>query len=100
MAEREEISLTMHPVFGALTRPAMTAGVTFEYHCLNLMLSVCAFIALGNLLYGLMFIPIHVFGWFVCRNDSAYFIILYKRLAYLPPIPNKALWGVRAYEPY
>lgn len=94
-----KIALDTNIIFGALTRPAMTAGVTFEYHGLNLMVSVCAFIALGNLLYGLIFIPIHTFGWLVCRYDAHFFTLAHKRFFLLPRMPNQSIWGVRAYEP-
>jgi type IV secretion system protein VirB3 len=90
--------ITINPLFGALTRPAMTAGVTFEYHILNLMASMSAFIAISPL-FGLIFIPLHVFGWMVCRFDTHFFTICYKRLS-LPQIPNKPIWRVRAYEPF
>jgi type IV secretion system protein VirB3 len=96
----QEIKITSNPVFGALTRPAMTAGVTYEYHGLNLMLSVCSFIAMGNILYGLMFIPLHAFGWLACYYDTHFFSIMYKRFLLLPSMPNKSIWGVRVYEPY
>lgn len=92
-------ALAIHPLFNALTRPAMSGGVTLEFHGLNLMLSVCAFIALNNLLYGLIFIPLHAFGWCVCRNDPAFFSLLSKRISHLPLMPNKPFWGVRCYEP-
>ncbi|HDS3856749.1 TPA: VirB3 family type IV secretion system protein [Legionella pneumophila] len=95
----EDDALDTHTVFGALTRPAMTAGVTLEYHGLNLMVSVCAFIAMGNLLYGLMFIPFHVFGWMICRHDARWFSTVLKWLK-LPPMPNQNYWGVRSYEPF
>ncbi|MGL6030068.1 MAG: VirB3 family type IV secretion system protein, partial [Legionella sp.] len=39
--------LQSSPLFNALTRPAMTLGVTFEYHIINLMVSMCAFIGLS-----------------------------------------------------
>lgn len=95
-----ETRLATHTVFGALTRPAMTMGVTFEYHGLNLMLSVCAFIIMGNLLYGLIFIPLHAFGWLVCQYDTHFFSIMYRRFSRLPAMPNQSIWGVRVYEPY
>lgn len=91
--------LDINPIFGALTRPAMTAGVTFEFHGLNLMVSVASFILLSNLLYGLIFIPIHAFGWMVCRYDNQFFSVAYKSF-FMPHHLNKAIWGVRAYEPY
>lgn len=91
-------AIQQHILFGALTRPAMTAGVTYEYHLLNLMMSMCAFIAF-NPLYGLIFLPIHVFGWLVCRQDPHLFALVFKRFTLLPALPNHTLWGVRAYEP-
>ncbi|WBV73025.1 VirB3 family type IV secretion system protein [Legionella pneumophila] len=50
----------------------MTAGVTFEYHMLNLIVSMCAFIGFSPL-YGIIFIPLHVFGWLVCRYDTHFY---------------------------
>lgn len=91
-------TLKSSPLFNALTRPAMTLGVTFEYHILNLTVSMCAFIGL-SLLYGLIFIPLHVFGWLVCRYDIHFFTICAKCYL-LPHAPNKTLWKVRAYEPF
>jgi type IV secretion system protein VirB3 len=88
----------INPVFGALTRPAMMAGVTFEYHMLNLTISMCLFIGLSPL-YGLAFIPLHLFGWAVCRYDVHLFTIFYKRFS-LPQLPNVKIWRVRAYEPF
>lgn len=95
----ETVSLDINPVFGALTRPAMTAGVTFEYHMFNLVISMCAFIGLGNVLYGLIFFPLHAFGWAVCRFDSHFFTVAYKRFFLLPQMPNRKIWGVSCYEP-
>ena len=76
----------------------MTAGVSFEYHMLNLMVSTCVFIGIGPL-YGFIFVPLHLFGWAVCRYDAHFFALCAKRYA-LPQIPNAWLWKVRAYEPF
>ncbi len=99
MTELNE-GIDMHPVFGALTRPAMTAGVTFEYHGLNLMVSMTAFIGLGNPLYGLIFVPIHAVGWLVCREEPRFFTMMYNRIKNIPNSPNQIIWGVRCYEPF
>lgn len=92
------MELIINPVFGALTRPAMAAGVTFEYHMLNMIISMCAFIGIAPL-YGAIFFPLHVFGWVVCLYDSHFFMICAKRFL-LPNIPNTNIWRVRAYEPF
>ncbi|RUR14038.1 VirB3 family type IV secretion system protein [Legionella septentrionalis] len=91
--------LDVHLIYIALTRPATVGGVTFEYHMLNMMVSMCVFIGLSPL-YGLIFIPLHVFGWVVCRYDQHFFSICAKRLMHLPQMPNARLWGVRTYEPF
>ena len=98
MTDRNE-TIDTHPIFGALTRPAMTAGVTFEYHALNVMLSMTFFIGL-NPLYGLIVIPLHAFGWIVCREDPRFFSIAANRLLNIPNSPNQFIWGVRCYEPF
>lgn len=90
--------LHISPLFNALTRPAMTLGVTFEYHMINMMCSMCAFIGMSPI-YGLIFIPTHLFGWVVCRYDAHFFTICWKRHA-LPQVPNATLWRARAYEPF
>ncbi|MBA2649676.1 MAG: VirB3 family type IV secretion system protein [Legionella sp.] len=90
--------LHSNPIFGALTRPAMTAGVTFEYHMLNLIVSMCVFIGVSPL-YGFIFMPLHLFGWVVCRYDVHLFAIYFKRFL-LPQVPNVPIWKVRAYEPF
>ncbi|KTD47895.1 type IV secretion system protein VirB3 [Legionella quinlivanii] len=92
--------LHSNPIFGALTRPAMTGGVTLEFHVMNLIVSMAAFIGLGSMLYGLIFLPIHACGWLACKHDTALLTILSKRLFKLPNLPNSSFWGVRAYEPF
>ena len=93
------MDITVNPLFNALTRPAMVGGVTFEYHMLNLMASMCAFIGISPL-YGLFFIPLHVFGWVVCQYDTHFFMLCAKRFSKLPPMRNTSIWRVRAYEPF
>lgn len=94
-----EEAIAINLLFGALTRPPMIKGVTLEYHAINLMFSMIAFIGLGSILYAGIFIPLHIFGWTVCRFDPNFFAIIQKKLS-LPNIPNQAIWGVRSYEPF
>jgi type IV secretion system protein VirB3 len=91
--------LDTHTLFAALTRPAMWAGVPMEGHGLNCMLSVSAFIVQGNLLYGLIFFPLHALLWVACRHDPSFFSNLLRWLG-LPVMPNQAYWGVRSYAPF
>ena len=90
----------IHPVFGALTRPAMYAGVSFDYHMMNLMVSMSAFISMHNLLYGLLFIPIHTVGLAVFYYDVHFFSIMSTRWFKLRNQPNQSIWRARSYEPF
>lgn len=99
--QSQQIDIEVHPLFLALTRPAMTMGVTLEYHLLNLMLSVISFIAMGNLLYLLTFVPVHLFGCAMFRYDVNFFAIKTKATLYTGSNrANKNLWGVGSYEPF
>lgn len=93
------MTIDSHPIFGALTRPALVGGVSFEYHLLNLMVSMCVFVGLSPV-YGFIFIPLHGFGWLVSRYDPHFFSIVFKKVMYLPLVPNAKYWKVRAYEPF
>lgn len=95
-----EAEISVHTLFGALTRPPMSWGVTYEYHALNLMASVIGMIGLGRMVYLLMFLPLHAFGWAVCKYDIHFFSLMQKKLYFLPNHPHKTLWGVRCYEPF
>ena len=90
----------IHPVFGALTRPAMSAGVSYDYHIMNLIVSTCVFIGTGNLLYGLMFVPIHALGLAVFYYDVHFFSIVRTKWFKLSNQPNQSLWRARSYEPF
>ena len=90
----------IHPVFGALTRPAMYAGVSFDYHMINLSVSVCAFILTHNLLYLLLFLPTHAVGLAVFYYDVHFFTIMKTRWFKLSNQPNQSIWRARSYEPF
>ena len=94
-----EHELDNNTLFGALTVPPMIAGVTLEAYGFNLVISVCALIATGNILYGLIYIPIHCVCWAICKNDPTLFSII-KTWSTLPSMQNTKLYGARCYEPY
>ncbi len=92
-------TLDISPVFTGLTRPAMKFGVTFEYLGLSAMATLCMVILLNNPLIGLMYVPLHIFGFIVCWQDPFAFRILLKRAEFTLS-PNKKRWGCVSYEPY
>lgn len=95
----QDTELMINPIYGALTRPALTAGITLELFGINLIIAMSLLIGTGNLLYGLCYVPLHLVGWQICRIDPHFFNVLKAKFA-LPNQPNKFIWGVRCYEPF
>lgn len=58
-------------LFQALTRPAMVAGVSYLYFCLNGLVCMTAFVNTQNFIVLFVIGPIvHGIGFFVCRNEA------------------------------
>ena len=91
--------LKTHPLFVALTRPAMTMGVTHEYFVINGLLSLCLFLLANNLLYALIWLPVHAVGVLAHRVDNQ-FVRLFLCKAKFPKVKNEQFWGLTSYEPY
>lgn len=91
--------LMLSPLFSGLTRPAMTMGITLDYLAISAMVTLCFFIVGNNPLYGLVYIPLHIIGWILCRIDPFIFNLLFRR-AECVYCPNKSLWGCASYEPF
>lgn len=91
--------LKVNTLFLALTRPAMTMGVTHEYFVINGVLSLCAFLLANNIFYALIWLPIHIAGVLAHRFDPNCIQVFMKR-AQFPRIKNESVWGVQSYEAY
>ena len=91
--------LKINTLFLALTRPAMTMGVTHEYFILNILFSMCVFIAFNNIFYAVVWVPVHIFGVLVHRFDNFIFKLLRAKASFTKPKSEKH-WGVITYEPY
>ena len=67
--------LTTEPVFIGATRPAMKFGVTYIGLLFNAMIVMIVFIITKNLLWLLLFIPIHAICYMACQHDPRFFDI-------------------------
>ena len=94
-----EEQLHISPIFTGLTRPPMVMGVTLDYMSISFMIAICGFIMAGNILYMVLYLPLHIFGWVACKIDHNIFRILFKKLECLNT-PNKKIWGCQSYEPF
>lgn len=57
------------PIFKSLTRPAMKFGVPYDALMVMVLLIMIIFIATNNMLYFLIYIPLHLIFFFVTRKD-------------------------------
>ncbi len=94
----KDTDLIVAPLFVALTRPPMFMGVTLEYFAIAGMVAMGLFIGLGNPLYLMAYLPLHVLGWLVCHYDPNGFRVLLTSLECLP-VPNRRYWGCQSYDP-
>lgn len=71
----KEIFPLTYPVFKALTRPAMIAGVSIEYLMLMIMVCLSCVIMFDDLRLLGLFVPLYSVGWVVFRTDHHLFAI-------------------------
>lgn len=89
--------LDIAPVFNALTRNAKFMGVDYDYFLISGLVVVLAFINSGNFLALLLFFPLHLIGWILCKIDPHIFKLLSVK-ATIGTIRNKSLWRCQSYE--
>lgn len=95
----EENGLRISPIFTGLTRPPMMLGVTVDYLFLSFLSSYGLFMLTSNPIFLIVYIPMHVFGWIVCKIDHNFFRVLLKKME-CPDVRNKKIWGCQTYEPF
>ena len=93
-------------LFVAATRPTTIAGVTFSAFMLNVLIVMEFFTFSRNLLWLLLFIPIHLIFYWVCHNDLATFDLLglwvktkAANFKGLNVFGNKRFWKSSSYSP-
>lgn len=91
--------LIISTVFVGLTRPPMMMGVTLDYLCLAMMIVLSLTILTNNPICVVLYLPLHLLGWILCKLDPNIFQILLKR-ADCNYVPNKKIWGCHSYEPF
>jgi type IV secretion system protein VirB4 len=101
MPRQEGEKAEAHPLFLALTRPIMVAGVTYNFMVMNAMITTLTFLATGNLLMFLIGIPIHAIGYVLSLKDPRIFDLLSVVLAKHGNCHgiNKRFWQCNTYGP-
>ncbi|MDR6847833.1 MAG: type IV secretion system protein VirB3 [Sphingomonas sp.] len=91
--------LARDPVFGALTRPQMFAGVTYSFFVLNAVITMEAFLVTKSFLVLLLSLVIHLGGYLACLREPRFFDLWMTKLAQCPRGRNHAYWRCNSYCP-
>lgn len=93
------IALARHPVFRALTRPQMFAGVTYSFFVLNAAVSTEIFLITRSFLALPVAAMIHAAGYFACLREPRVFDLWLTKVSKAPRVPNWKRWGCNSYAP-
>lgn len=91
--------LASDPVFAALTRPQMIAGVTYPYMVLNLIVTLEAFLILRSFWVLLVALAVHAVGYVGSLREPRFFDLWITRLQTCPRVRNFSFWGGNSYRP-
>lgn len=92
-------SLDHAPVFVALTRPQMFAGVTYSYFVANMILAAEVFLISKSIWALAVAGFVHLAGVLLCLREPRIFDLWLVRVSRCPRVKNHALWGCNSYRP-
>lgn len=91
--------LSRDPVFTALTRPQMFAGVTYSYFILNGIVTAELFLIFKSLWALAAALAIHFAGYVACLKEPRIFDLWLTRASRCPRVKNHRVWGCNSYRP-
>jgi len=91
--------LTSDPVFAALTRPQMFAGVTYAYAVFNLVVTVEVFLITRSFWALAIAVVLHAIGYLGCLREPRFFDLWLTRLRTCPRVRNFGFWRGNSYAP-
>jgi type IV secretion system protein VirB3 len=91
--------LERDPVFAALTRPQMFAGVTYTWFILNAVITAEVFLITKSLWALVAAVAIHTFGVIAARDEPRFFELWITRLSGSPRVANFSFWRCNSYRP-
>ena len=91
--------LASDPVFAALTRPQMIAGVTYAYAVFNLVVTVEAFLISRSFWALAIAAVLHGIGYVGCLREPRFFDLWLTKLRTCPRVPNFSFWRGNSYRP-
>jgi type IV secretion system protein VirB3 len=91
--------LERDPLFVALTRPQMFAGVTYSYFIANAVIATELFLIFKSAWVLVAALVIHLIGVLLCVREPRFFDLWMTRLSRTPRIKNYKIWRCNSYRP-
>jgi len=93
------IGLEKDPVFVALTRPQMFAGVTYSYFILNMIVAAEIFLIFQTFWALAIAAALHLVGVILCLREPRFFDLWLVKMSRCPRVRNYRLWQCNSYRP-
>lgn len=87
------------PVFRALTRPQMFAGVTYSFFVINAAVTTEAFLMTRSFLALPIAVLVHIAGYLACLREPRIIDLWITKVSRCPRVPNWRRWGCNSYAP-
>jgi type IV secretion system protein VirB3 len=87
------------PVFRALTRPQMFAGVTYSFFVINMAVTTEAFLISHSFWALPLALVVHGVGYIACLREPRVFDLWLTRVSRCPRVKNWTRWGCNSYAP-
>jgi len=91
-------ALDRDPVFGALTRPQMFAGVTYTYFVLNAIVTMELFLITKSFWTLPVALILHGIGYLGCLGEPRFFDLWVLRASRCPRVRNAGFWRCNSYS--
>ena len=93
------MELARFPVYRALTRPQMFAGVTYNFFVINAAVTTEAFLITKSFWSLAVALVVHAIGYLACLREPRVFDLWLTRVAHCPRVRNWSRWGCNSYSP-
>lgn len=93
------IALNREPVFTALTRPQMFAGVTYTFFVINALVTMELFLVTGSFWALAVALSLHGIGTLACLREPRIFDLWLLRVRRCPRVPSFNAWHCNSYQP-
>lgn len=92
-------SLDRTPLFTALTRPQMFAGVTYNYFVINGVIAAELFLIFRSFWVLPIALAVHGAGVLLCLREPRVIDLWLVRVSRCPRVPNHSVWRCNSYRP-